>query len=261
MNTVASQRSKWLLLLPWGAAAFLFTPRYRLLPEDPVVTRLGRTRAILGVIMAVGIAIWYGAYSDFGLEAILNSLALTALLAIPSSLICMAILVGTTKRGGRGAALRQLSWPARTVGAFVVAMVGLLLFNAGGASVLMRYDDQVPMSGMVAGGVFGLWGLIFVFRSAYLVSQYWFNAVDGHPYLQPLTAVWMAWVLAVDTLVFQPRDGSLPARIGLALPILSALVTTGLAAFEAYRVRRAILYPPPPPYPLAFPAGFPPPPR
>ena len=78
------------LLLPWGAAGFLFKPRYRLLPEDPVMSLLGRVRAFAGLVMTLGIAVWYGAFADLGLEPLLNSLAFTALLAIPSSLICMA---------------------------------------------------------------------------------------------------------------------------------------------------------------------------
>jgi hypothetical protein len=255
MGIGVTQRSKWLLLLPWGLAAYLFTPRYRLLPEDPTMSRIGRARAIIGVSMTLGIAVWYGAYSDLGLEAILQSLVLTAFLAIPSSLLCMAVVVALTRSGQRGAVLRQLTWPLRTMAMFAVALVGLLLFNAGGAGVLMQYDDRVPLSGHVAGGIFGLWGLIFVFRSAYLISQHWFNAADGHAYLQPLTAIWMAWVLAVSTLAFQPRDGSLPATVGLALPIISASVTTALAMLEGYRVRRA-LHAPPPSFAAPPPPGY-----
>jgi hypothetical protein len=257
--------SKLMVLLPWGAAAFLFKPRYRLLPEDPVMSLLGRVRAFAGLAMTLGIAVWYGAFADLGLEPPLNSLALTGLLAIPSLLICMGIVVAATRRGGRGTVVRQLRWPALTLGVFVLVMAALLAFNAGGAGVLMRYDDNIPLSGTVAGGVVGLWFLFFAFRSIYLISQYWFNAVDGHPYLQPLMAAWMAWVLAINTVAFQ-RDGAdgIPGSVALALPVMAGLVTTGLAVAEAVWTRNALAHPPrppapaPQPSPAPYPAGGPP---
>ncbi|WP_203931662.1 hypothetical protein [Virgisporangium ochraceum] len=237
------RRQSWaMVLLPWGAAAFLFKPRYRLLPEDPLMSVLGRIRAIAGLVMTVGIAIYYGAFSDFALEPFLNSLLLTGLLAVPSMLLCMGVVVALAGRGGRGAAVRQLRWPALTLGVFVTVMAALLLFNAGGASRLDRYDDHIPLNGMVYGGIVSLWFLVFAFRSIYLISQYWFNAVDGHPYLQPLMAIWMAWVLAINTLVFQNDGdaGGVPSALGTALPVLAATVTTALAAAEAARVREAL---------------------
>lgn len=248
------------LLLPWEAAAYLFKPRYRLLPEDPVMSLLGRVRAFAGLAMTLGIAVWYGAFADLGLEPLLNSLALTGLLAIPSLLICMGIVVAATRRGGRGAVVRQLRWPALTLAVFVVVMAALLAFNAGGAGVLMRYDDNIPLSGTVAGGVVGLWFLFFAFRGAYLISQYWFNAVDGHPYLQPLMAVWMAWVLAINTIAFgrnddgEGGDDGIPTTVALALPVVAGLVTTGFAVAEAVRTRAAIANPRPP-APAPHPAG------
>jgi hypothetical protein len=245
------------LLLPWGAAALLFKPRYRLLPEDPVMSLLGRVRAFTGLAMTLGIAVWYGAFADFGLEPVLNSLASTALLAIPSLVICMGIVVAATRRGGRGAVVWQLRWPALTLGAFVLVMAALLAFNAGGSNVVMRYDDNIPLNSKVAGGVVGLWFLFFAFRSAYLISQYWFNAVDGHPYLQPLMAVWMAWVLAINTIAFGRNDGGIPTTVALALPIVAGLVTTGFAVAEAVRTRAAIANPRPP-APAPHPAGGPP---
>jgi hypothetical protein len=234
-------RSLLALLLPWKAAAFVFKPRYRLLPEDVVMSQIGRVRAIAGLAMTIGIAVYYGAFSDLGLEPLLNSLAATGVLAVPSMLICMAVVVAASRRGQRGVAVRRLGWPALTLAAFVVVMGGLLAFNAGGAGMLDRYDDRIPLNGMIYGGVVSLWFLVFAFRSIYLISQYWFNAVDGHPYLQPLMAVWMAWVLAINTLVFQAEgsDG-VPAPVATALPILAALVTTTLAVAEAARVRNAL---------------------
>jgi hypothetical protein len=124
--------------------------------------------------------------------------------------------------------------------AFIVVLGGLLLFNAG-ASILDRYDDNIPLNGMVYGGVVSLWFLVFVFRSIYLISQYWFNAVDGHPYLQPLMTVWMAWVLAINTLAFQSGgESGVPASIAATLPILAGSVTTALALAEAARVRNTL---------------------
>jgi hypothetical protein len=232
----------WRVLLPWGAAAFLFKPRYRLLPEDAVLSRVGRVRAIAGLVMTITIAVYYGAFSNFGLEPLLQSLAATSLLAVPSMLVCMAIVVVATRSGRRGAAVRQLRWPALTLGVFVAIMGAVLLFNAGGAGRLAQYDDRVPLNGFIYGGIFSLWFLVFAFRGAYLVSQYWFNAVDGHPYLQPLMAAWMAWVLAINTLVFQTgSESGVPAAVATALPILAASLTTALAGVEAARVRGALL--------------------
>lgn len=247
----AARQSKMMLFLPWSAASYLFRPRYRLLPEDPVISLLGRIRAIAGIVMTFGTALYFGSFANFGLEPLLNSLALTALLAIPSMLICMGIIVVAT-RGNRAAVVRQLKWPALNLTVFTGTIGALLLFNAGGAGLLMQHDAGIPMSGFVAGGIFGLWFLVFAFVSAYLISQYWFNAVDGHPYLQPLMAVWMAWVLAINTLAFSSADDKIPPRLALVFPIAAALVTTGLAAAEALRVRRTLAFgpqPTPQPYP------------
>jgi hypothetical protein len=65
-------------LLPWGAAALLFRPRRRLAPEDPVISLL--------------------------VENYLQGLAATTVLAIPSALLWMGLLVWLTAPAHRRAA-------------------------------------------------------------------------------------------------------------------------------------------------------------
>jgi hypothetical protein len=229
-------------LLPWETAALLFRPRRRLAPEDPWIATVGRVRAILGLVLIVVIAIRFGTYSEFGLENFLEGLALTSLLAIPSCLVWMALLIGLTEPAHRRAALRQMRWPALSLAAFAVVLTALTLFDAGGAAYvgnrLTAAGIDLPLSGMVYGGVLGLWFLIFCFRSAYLVTRHWFNAADGHPLLEPLMAGWMAWLTAVVTVIFQARDDAVPLLVAIGLPVGSAVVTTALVATEAWRLYR-----------------------
>jgi len=226
-------------LPPWGAAALLFRPRRRLAPEDPVISLLGRVRAIVGLVLVLVIAVWFRSYSNLDLENYLQGLAATTVLAIPSALLWMGLLVWLTAPARRRAALKQMRWPALSLGAFVLVMVLLFLFNAGGAGYvggrLEAAGIDLPLDGLIYGGIFGLWLVVFCFSSAYLVTQHWFNAADGHPLLAPLMAGWMAWVAAANTLIFGDGDSGVPAYVVVGLPVGSALVTTALAAAEGWR--------------------------
>jgi hypothetical protein len=118
-----------------------------------------------------------------------------------------------------------MRWPALSLGAFVLVMVLLFLFNAGGAGYvggrLEAAGIDLPLDGLIYGGIFGLWLVVFCFSSAYFVTQHWFNAADGHPLLAPLMAGWMAWVAAANTLISAtvtaacPRTSSSVCRSGL----------------------------------------------
>jgi hypothetical protein len=171
----------------------------------------------------------------------------TGLLAIPSCLICMALLVAATRGPARPATIRQMRWPALSLLAFVATIALLALFGEGAAYVSGRVEfllrsngiPGIPLDGVVYGGVFGLWLLVFCIRSAYLVTQNWFNAVDGHLLLAPVIATWMAWLVAVKTLAF---DGGtterVPSAVSLVLILGGASATTGIAALEAWRTVR-----------------------
>jgi hypothetical protein len=230
-------------LLPWETAALLFRPRRRLAPEDPVIRRLGQIRAVGGLALIAFIALWFGSYSELGLENYLEGLALTSVLAIPSALLLMALLVRLTEPTRRRAALRQMRWPTLSVGAFALVMTALLLFNAGGAAYVGNWltarGIRIPLDGLVYGGIFGLWLLVFCFRSAYLVTRHWFNAVDGHPLLEPLMANWMAWLGVVVTVLTQETgEGAVPPVIAIGMPVGAALVTTALAVAETWQLAR-----------------------
>ena len=235
------------VILPWKPAAFLFAPRHRLAPEDRMVALLSRIRVVLGLAIVVGVALWYRSYGRLEPVSFIESWLVSGLLAIPSCLICMALVVAATGRSARRATIRQLRWPALSLLAFVATIALLALFGKGAGYVSGRVDfllrsngiPGIPLDGVVYGGVFGLWLLVFCIRSAYLVTQNWFNAVDGHLLLAPLIATWMAWLVVVKTLAF---DGGtterVPDAVSLVLILGGASATTGIAALEAWRTIR-----------------------
>jgi hypothetical protein len=244
---LAAVRIAVTVILPWKPAAFLFAPRHRLAPEDRVMALLSRIRVMLGLVIVVGVALWYRSYSRLEPVGFIESWLVTGLLAIPSCLICMALLVAVTRRSARGAAIRQMRWPALSLLAFVATIALLALFGEGAAAVSGRVEfllrsngiPGIPLDGFVYGGVFGLWLLVFCIRSAYLVTQNWFNAVDGHLLLPPVIATWMVWLVAVKAVAF---DGGatdrVPGAVSLVLILGGAAATTGIAALEAWRTFR-----------------------
>jgi hypothetical protein len=232
-----------MVVLPWKPAAFLFAPRQRLAPEDRVVRLLSRIRVVLGLAIVVGVAVWYDGYDQLQLTTFLESWTVTGLLAIPSCLICIGLFVALTRASLRGAATRQMKWPALSLVSFVATMALLVLFSKGADYVSARIefytqDVGIPLDEFVYGGVFGLWLLIFCFRSAYLVTQNWFNAVDGHLLLPPVIATWMAWLVAGKSLIFEDGVSGVPAAVSLVLILGGAAATTGIALLEGWRVAR-----------------------
>jgi hypothetical protein len=161
-------------------------------------------------------------------------------LAIPTALIGMAGFVALTRAPLRRAALRQMRWPALSLLAFVGVVALLILFGKGANFVsgrLRHYapDLHIPLDGFVYGGVFGLWLLVFCLRSAYLVTQNWFNAVDGHPLLTPALATAMAWVTAGVSLLTASSADHVPGGVSLFLILGGATATTAIAAVEAWQ--------------------------
>jgi hypothetical protein len=232
-----------MILLPWKPAAFLFAPRHRLAPEDRVVAALGRTRVVLGLAIVVGVALWYRNYSQLELSTFIEGWLVTGLLAIPSCLICMGLLVVLTRASRRRAAIRQMKWPALSLAAFVATMALLAVFTVGANYVSGRIDYYtggagIPLDELAYGGVFGVWLLIFCLRSTYLVTQNWFNAVDGHLLLPPMIGTWMAWLVATKSLIFQDGPGGAPETVSLVLILGGATATTGIAALESWRTTR-----------------------
>jgi hypothetical protein len=232
-----------MILLPWKPAAFLFAPRHRLAPEDRVVAALGRTRVVLGLAIVVGVALWYRNYGQLELSTFIEGWLVTGLLAIPSCLICMGLLVALTRAGRRHATIRQMKWPALSLAAFVATMALLALFGAGANYVSGRIDYYtggagIPLDELAYGGVFGVWLLIFCLRGTYLVTQNWFNAVDGHLLLPPVIGTWMAWLVVAKSLIFQDGPGGVPETVSLVLILGGATATTGIAALEGWRATR-----------------------
>lgn len=230
-----------MVVLPWKPAAFLFSPRHRLAPEDRTITTLSRVRVALGLAIVVGVALWYRSYDRLQFATFVKNWLTTGLIAIPTVLLCMGLFVAWTRPPLRRAALRQMRWPALSVGAFIGTLALLALFGLGANYVSGRikyYTGGVglPLEGVAYGGVFGIWLLVFCLRSAYLVTQNWFNAVDGHLLLTPVIATVMAWLVAGRSLLVD--TGGPPTPVSLVLILGGAAATTGIAAIEAWRGAR-----------------------
>ncbi|MEV4509121.1 hypothetical protein AB0K00_09225 [Dactylosporangium sp. NPDC049525] len=232
-----------MIVLPWKPAAFLFSPRDRLVPPDRIIDVLSRVRVVLGAAIVVGVALWYRSYEQLAAPALFQNWITTGLLAIPTALIAMAVFVALTRAPLRRAALRQLRWPALSVLAFAGVVVLLFLFGEGANYVsgrLRHYapDLHIPLDGFIYGGVFGLWLVVFCLRSAYLVGQHWFNTVDGHPLLPPTVATGMAWLTAGSALLAGGAADHVPGGVSLVLILGGAAATTATAALETWQTVR-----------------------
>jgi hypothetical protein len=72
---------------------------------------------------------------------------------------------------------------------------------------------RLPLDDIVYGGVDGLWLLIFCSRAAYLISKNWFEAADGHLLLPPRIGPWMAWLVAIVSLIGNAGGPPRPANL------------------------------------------------
>jgi hypothetical protein len=80
------------------------------------------------------------------------------------------------------------------------------------------------------------------------VTRHLFAAIDGHPLLPALLAIWLAWTLVLNDIVFNlgnnwvPLSGAMvnndavPDNLKAALGILGATTITVLALWEISRI-------------------------
>lgn len=232
------KRSKYLRLsfFPWYAAAFLFTPRYRLGEPLPEIVTTHRVRTVLAYVIA-GVTtlpyigrprigeLGYAFLDDAYLDTLYGGVAV-----MPVMLVSGAVLVVLSPSRWRRAVAFELLRPLTTAAIFSVFLAGLTLCT----SVL--WDPAMASSFAGPFAIAMLWLLFFLPFAMYFVVRHLCNAVDGHPLLPPVTITLFAWWLVVQRLILPSEY--LPPHVDLLLGVGGALVVTAVSAVEVFRLYR-----------------------
>lgn len=137
---------------------------------------------------------------------------------VPCLIAVSAVLYATTKPTAKRATLRSLSIPMSRVLLLIpsvgILMVILWLSSQPGANTIWGLDNWAPhpsllinllggLSTIIAIVILPLWLAICVWvpfaPTSVALRLYWnnFRAIDGHPYLGPLTAITSVWATVI----------------------------------------------------------------
>lgn len=222
----------------WGLANRAFQVQNRYLGEpDEEIERLYRWRSILGFAIIVGIEAYYHSLRT-GVSHAYTSVndsvdMLVRVVLIGGALVPIGIAL-LTRSGYRMVALRQLRFPAVAVGGYVALYLAvsrglpfLLKARTGPNAFLLSLLALVAM----------LWLAILLLRGLYLLVVGMFRLADGHPLLAPLAGTFIAWGVAVNTML-AGGESDVPPNIAMVLLLGGPLSVTAVSALEVTRLRR-----------------------
>jgi hypothetical protein len=139
-----------------------------------------------------------------------------------------------TRSGYRMVALRQLRFPAVAIGGYIALYLAvsrglpfLLKTRTGPNAFLLSLLALVAM----------IWLAILLLRGVYLLVVGMFRLADGHPLLAPLTATFIAWGVAVNTVLAGGRS-DVPPNLAVVLLLGGPITVTAVSALEVARLRR-----------------------
>ncbi|MET7420059.1 hypothetical protein [Dactylosporangium sp. NPDC005555] len=161
----------------------------------------------------------------------------------------IAFLVILTRSGSRGAVMRRMLIPLRTVLLYPVVFAAPWVIGIYGYRLIMWTFHAIRDSGhsvlafLVAFvlALFGVGALVgsamYALMGAYVCATTLFLAADGHPLLAPIAATAVAWVLPQLFRIEQSAD--LPTDpAGIALFYGGAVTVTLLSVLEIVRAAR-----------------------
>ena len=230
------RRAGW-LLFPGAVLAYrFFRPWYLHGPEDPVVARVNRARALTGMLVAA--TVWL-VHSEATASDVINEAfaqyVFGAAVGMPFVLAAMVVLVVLATANRRRTAYRMLIGPGpRIVTVLAVVVFGVVgwlpPFNPGSSSAV---GVPVPIAPYV-----NLQVALFLVTATVLVWLHAYGAIDGHPLLRPMITPAFAWCGAGINL-FGDADG-VPLWIRLLVTVGGAAIITALAVWEFRRVRQSM---------------------
>jgi hypothetical protein len=236
------------------AADKIFCPRYLFTGErDETLDRLYQARALIGLLVIVGVAILYHHTASAALAPLNDWIERTlGSLAVIAALLAVGLVVALiwTVRDSRRAMLSNLLWPSVLVAAFFAGFLDVIYLRAGdhgkvvSAAVASAIGDFVGFSFwretvVVAVTAIGVpWFMVFVFRSVYQLASGMSRAVDAHPLLGPLVGTAAAWILCIEGLANGAGANGVPQTVALVVILGGPISITALSVLEALRLRR-----------------------
>jgi hypothetical protein len=222
----------------WGLANRAFQVQNCYLGDrDEEIERLYRRRSILGFAIIVCVEAYYHSLRTGVSRAYLSVNdsvdMLVRVVLIGGALIPVGVAL-LTKPGYRKMALRQLRFPAVAVGGYIALYLAL----SRGLPFLLRArtgPDGFLLS-LLALAVLA-WLVILLLRGVYLLVVGMFRLADGHPLLGPLTGTFIAWGVAVNT-VLAGGKSDVPSNLAVVLLLGGPISVTAVSALEVARLRR-----------------------
>lgn len=222
----------------WVLANRAFQVQNRYLGEpDEQIERLYRWRSILGSAIIVGIGAYYHSLRTGVSHAYLSVNdsvdMLVRVVLIGGALIPIGVAL-LTKPGYRKVALRQLRFPAIAIGGYLA----LYLAVSRGLPFLVKArtgPDALLLSVLALAAI--IWLAILLLRGLYLLVVGMFRLADGHPLLAPLTGTFIAWGVAINT-VLAGGSSDVPPNLAMVLLLGGPISVTAVSALEVARLRR-----------------------
>ncbi|UGQ14919.1 PT domain-containing protein [Yinghuangia sp. ASG 101] len=159
----------------------------------------------------------------------------------------------------RTATIHQLRHPIRTIILFALVTAGgigaYLGLHAGAGlrhKTIMINDEGTALQLILswASAFVLLWTVLFAIGALWQVTRHLFAAIDGHPLLPAMLAIWLAWTLVFNDIALHaggqmvPLSGAfdsqdtVPDNVKAAIGILGATLVTVLALWEIARINK-----------------------
>ncbi|WP_331766373.1 hypothetical protein [Embleya sp. NBC_00896] len=262
------------VVVPGVLAHRLLRPSHRIGRPDTLMGNLNRVRAWLGlvIVLAVFLRALYKESTHISAQqagpgtkprgsqvvaelvsALVRRMVLLPMYGIVGILLIGCLLVICARPQLRALTLRQLIYPVRAVGLFlVVPVLGIALAwgcrkgaGLGSNTNTLRTDGtaaQLALSWVSM--VTALWVFGFALVAIWQVARHLFSAADGHPMLPALMAVWLAWTFTLtdlfvktDNPVFAGSD-IVPDTVKAAVGVGGSVIITALSIWEIRRLGR-----------------------
>ncbi|MDI2131741.1 hypothetical protein [Yinghuangia seranimata] len=187
-------------------------------------------------------------------SAIVHRIVLAPIACAIGIVVIGAVLVMLAHPHARQNTLRQLGHPIRVLLLFITipaASFGLWygLHRAAGlrgkAYPLNTDGTQLQLILSWAAAAVALWGVLFSIGALWQITKNLFAAIDGHPLLPALLAMWLAWTLTINDLslnlggdIAQISGGeeTVPDNLKTAVAVLGSVVITALSLWEISRL-------------------------
>jgi hypothetical protein len=191
------------------------------------------------------------------IAAIFHRIVLAPVACALGLVVCGLILVVFARPHVRQHTIRQLVHPIRVILLFaLIPVAGFGLYfglrrvaGLKGKTYLLNTDGSaLQLVASWAAAFVAYWTLLFALGALWQITRHLFAAIDGHPMLPALLAIWLAWTLTINDIAFGVGNNMLgglaagsdtvPDNVKAAVGILGSTAVTALALWELARLHR-----------------------